>query len=91
MWERIKKLFSSDLKRTAERNSGMPKTKKTDKLPKETINQSGFADSESAEDFEDLGDDKDDNTPYHDTSDYCMIRPDASVTADDDTTNCQSS
>lgn len=97
MFEKLKNLFSRKLKRTAEKNSGMSRTVQPDALPEETVHQSGMSDAESAEDFDDgsASDSLDAAEPrYKNTSDYCMIRPDAEAEFDphnDNTANSQSS
>lgn len=97
MFEKLKNLFARRLKRTAEKNSGVNTSARPEALPEETLHQSGMSDSESAEDFDDsaAADSLDAARPkYKNTSDYCMIRPDASFNNDpdnDSTANSQSS
>ena len=127
MWEKIKKLFSSNLKRTAEKNGGVDLKQPTNKLDSETLRQSGFSSAEAAEDFDDDDDDEDDLDDdddddeddlddddddedddddddldddfddeegeaeaqyggYRNTSDFCMIRPDAEFDPDPNNT-----
>lgn len=96
MFEKLKRLFSRNLKRTAEKNSGLSPTAPADALVEETVRQSG-SESESGEDFDDsaAADKLDAASPrYKNTSDYCMIRPDAEFSSSpdsDDTANSQSS
>lgn len=94
MFEKIKKMFSKKLKKTSEKLSAVETAAKTDKLSGETLAQTGVNDSEFADDYSDFKSDDADrqNTPYTDTSDYCMIRPDASFNSDPgDTVSSQSS